>query len=81
LVNGSVTVALENELDARRANLVSLQEILHLRIASGGPPNPEAVHVIEAQRTKIAVLETQLNERLASTHSANAQLDRTQKDS
>ncbi len=65
---------MENELDARRAYLVSLEEIVDLKRTPGSEPSAEALAVIASTRVKIGELEAQLADRKAATDVAEENL-------
>ena len=79
LVNSSMTAALVSELDARRRDLVSLQEIMSLHDAAGTKPTQEALRVITTAKHDIAELEASLDDRVKSTAIATAELKKSEK--
>ena len=74
LVNNNMTAAMEDQLEARKSSLASLQEIVALRKESGASPNPDSVAAIESIKEKIGDLEAQLSDRLKATKIATQEL-------
>jgi hypothetical protein len=74
LVNSNMTAAMENELEARRSNLILLEEAAQAKRMLGAEPSPEVLASIAATRIKISELSSQLNDRAKQTDSAAQQL-------
>ena len=73
LVNSNLTAAMQNEIDARKSSLASLEEIVSLR---QGDVSEAAIAGMETQRTKISELEAQMDDRLKATSRASSELAR-----
>jgi hypothetical protein len=65
LVNSNYTLALQNELDSRSAELIALLEISELKKAAGKAPSAEAVDRIAITRKRIDELQKTLAIRAA----------------
>ena len=64
---------MQNEIDARKSSLASLEEIASLR---QGDVSEAAIAGMETQRTKISELEAQMDDRLKATSRASSELAR-----
>ena len=73
LVNGSLTHAMQTELDAEISNLVGLREIVELRRALNHAPSTEALDLITAKEAKVADLKLKIAERLRLDETAAKQ--------
>lgn len=65
LVNSQMTTVMQEALDARRGQLVTMVEILDLKRADGREPTKDALAHIESARSKIKELEHEITERLS----------------
>ena len=72
LVDGNLTAAKVDQLDAMRRDLVSLQEVSRLHREAGRDPNPDAVAEIDHTRLRIAELYTEITERRARDEAVRA---------
>ena len=63
LVDSNVTAAIQDGLDARSVQLVTMAEILDLKRADGRTPTPEALQAVQSTQAKIIELERLLGER------------------
>ena len=74
LVNSSLTASMEDQLDARRANLVLLKQVQELTAAMGRKEDPDAAGIIAATEAKIAELSAQVRDRNRQTVEAEKRL-------
>ena len=65
LVNSQMTTVMQEALDARRGQLVTMVEIVDLKKADGREPSKEALAHIESARSKIQELEQAIADRLS----------------
>lgn len=70
LVNSNLTAAIQEGLDARKAQLVTMLEIIDLKKADARQPTPEALHAIRTTQEKIVELERSLRDRLTQAAEA-----------
>lgn len=64
-MNSQMTTVMQEALDARRGQLVTMVEILDLKRADGREPTKDALAHIESARSKIKELEHEIAERLS----------------
>lgn len=74
LVNSNMTAALQGELDAARAQLVTLRELIGLRVAQGQEPNDDTRSALATLEDKVGRLAANLRDRIAQTAVADAQI-------
>jgi hypothetical protein len=74
LVNSNMTAALQGELDSTRANLVTLRELIGLRVAQGQEPDDDARAALAALEEKVGRLASNLQDRVEQTKVADAQI-------
>lgn len=74
LVNSNMTAAMQAELDARQAQLITLRELVALKQDAGHTPSADVVQTVTQLEMKIAELEANLHDRLEQTRKANEQL-------
>jgi hypothetical protein len=67
LVNSNMTAAMESELDARKSNLILLEETISLKRSAGAEPTGETMVLMSTAKNKIHELEAQLDDRLKQT--------------
>jgi hypothetical protein len=67
LVNSNMTAAMESELDARKSNLILLEETISLKKSAGAEPTGETMVLMSTAKNKIHELEAQLDDRLKQT--------------
>ncbi len=65
LVNSNMTTAMKNQLDATRATLVMMLEVVAIKKAAGEEPAVETLAEIDATKAKITELESLLADRAA----------------
>jgi hypothetical protein len=65
LVNSNMTASMKAELDAVKAQLVLLREVMSLNSVAGREPDVDAIAVIKVTQAKIAELSVALADRLA----------------
>jgi hypothetical protein len=63
MVDGSLTISMVDQMDARIAHLMTLQELVEIRKLSGKPVDQETEETIAALRVKIAELKAIVAER------------------
>jgi hypothetical protein len=73
LVNSNMTAAMQAELDARQAQLITLRELLALKTDVDHMPSREVLNTVALLETKIAELEANLADRLKQTRVADSQ--------
>jgi hypothetical protein len=80
LVDGSMTAAMQSELDATVRELTLMREVAGLRRAAGHDPSAEALAAIDATVLRIAELKTKLADRLTQVALAEQQQDEQRRD-
>lgn len=78
LVNGGLTGAKEETLEAHKSSLVSLLELIDLKKAQGRPPSAEAMEMVDDKRKKIKDLAGEVADRIKQTEVADDELSRKQ---
>lgn len=74
LVNSNMTAALQGELDASKAQLVTLRELIALRVMLGQTPDDETSAALLTLESKVGALSSNLKDRIAQTKVADAQI-------
>lgn len=74
LVNSNMTAALQDGLDSNRAQLVTLRELISLKVAQGEEPDEETKAMLHALEEKVGKLAANLRDRIQQTEVANAQI-------
>lgn len=74
LVNSNMTSALQGQLDAHKAQLVTLRELIALRVTMGQSPDDETSAALLALETRVGALAANLRDRIEQTKIADAQI-------
>lgn len=74
LVNSNMTAALQSEVDATRAQVILMKEVIGLRVDAGQRPDSDAVKTLAVLESKVAELDANLKDRLEQTKIADAQI-------
>lgn len=74
LVNSNMTSALQGQLDAHKAQLITLRELIALRVMMGQSPDDETAATLLALETRVGVLAANLKDRIRQTDVADAQI-------
>jgi hypothetical protein len=80
LVNSTMTAAMASELDALKASLAMMQEVLDLKQSMGHPPTDEVLNAITLTKAKIASLTGVISDRVATAERAAEAADRTERE-
>jgi len=72
LVNSNLTEAQGRELEATRAMLITMQEVVDLKRKGGVEPSQEAIDAIEATRSRVNALSRDLKQKVERTKVADA---------
>jgi hypothetical protein len=74
LVDGTLTKAMQDALDASRRELVALLELADIQVGSGSPPTAERLAAIGAVRRRVGEQSAQMQERQAQIRTADIQI-------
>jgi hypothetical protein len=74
LVDGTLTTALQDALDASRRELVAQLELVDLQLNWGTPPTEDRLATIGALRRRVGELSAQMQDREAQIRSADIQI-------
>jgi hypothetical protein len=72
LVNSNLTEAQGRELEATRAMLITMQEVVDLKRKGGVEPSQEAIDAIDATRSRVDALSRDLAQKVEQTKVADA---------
>jgi hypothetical protein len=74
LVDGTLTKAMQDALDASRRELVALLELADIQLNSGTPPTADRIATITALRRRVGELSAQMQDREAQIRAADIQI-------
>ena len=73
LVNSNMTSAIQEQLDARRLNLVMMEELIDIKQREGHDPSPDAIGAVLSARQRIEELTANLADRARQSEVVAAQ--------